>query len=230
MCGRYASARSVDDIASAFGISDGDVDAPPAADWNIAPTKPVGVVLMRAGRRALTSARWGLVPSWASDPSIGARLINARLETVAEKPAFRDALATRRCLLPADGWYEWATRPDGSRQPYYLAPGDGDVLAFAGLWDVWYDAEGKPLVSTTIVTGPAPDDLRFVHDRSPVVLDADRWTRWLDPGTTVPEAVLSPTAPGTVVPRTVSDAVGDVRVNGPELTVEVEVPEQQSLF
>ena len=230
MCGRYASARSVDDIASAFGISDQDVDAPPAADWNVAPTKQVGVVLVRDGSRILTNARWGLVPSWASDPSIGTRLINARMETVTEKPAFRDALAARRCLLPADGWFEWATRPDGSRQPYYLAPADGALLAFAGLWEIWYDGEGKPLVSTTIVTGPAPEDLRFVHDRAPVVLARERWSAWLDSGEAGPEALLSPTAAGVVVPRTVSDAVGDVRTNGPELTVEVEVPEQQSLF
>ena len=230
MCGRYASARSVDDIASAFGLTDDDVDAPPAADWNIAPTKPVGVVLVRGERRVLTTARWGLVPSWASDPSIGSRLINARLETISEKPAFRDALASRRCLVPADGWYEWASRPDGSRQPYYLAPGDDAILAFAGLWELWYDAEGRPLVSTTIVTGPAPEDLRVVHDRAPVVLDAGRWTEWLDPATTTPESMLTPTPAGVVVPRTVSDAVGDVRVNGPELTAEVAVPEQQSLF
>jgi putative SOS response-associated peptidase YedK len=230
MCGRYASARSVDDIASAFGISADDVDAPPAADWNVAPTKSVGVVLSRKGGRVLTSARWGLVPSWASDPSMGARLINARLETVAEKPAFRDALASRRCLLPVDGWYEWAPRSDGSRQPYYLAPADGRLLAFASLWEVWYDAEGQPLVTTTVITGAAPDDLRFVHDRAPVVLNADRWTRWLDPRTSFPDALLSPTGAGTVIPRTVSDAVGDVRANGPELTVEVDVPEQEPLF
>jgi len=230
MCGRYASARSVDDIASEFGISETDVDAPPAADWNIAPTKPVAVVLVRRDRRVLTSARWGLVPSWASDPAIGNRLINARLETIGEKPAFRDALAARRCLLPADGWYEWATRPDGSRQPYYLAPADGGLIAFAGLWEVWYDGEGRPLVSTTIVTGPAPDDLRAVHDRAPVVLDRHQWAGWLDPSTHAPQLLIAPTKAGEVVPRTVSDAVGDVRTNGPELTVETVVPEQPSLF
>ena len=227
MCGRYASARSVDDIAAAFGIQEADVDAPPAADWNVAPTKPVGVVVMRDGRRVLTSARWGLVPSWASDPSIGSRLINARLETLADKPAFRDALAARRCLLPADGWYEWATRPDGTRQPYYLAPDDGRQIAFAGLWEVWYDAERRPLVTTTIVTGPAPADLRFVHDRAPVLLDRAEWSAWLDAATDVS---LQPTRPGLVTPRTVSDGVGDVRNNGPELTDEVDVPEQQALF
>jgi putative SOS response-associated peptidase YedK len=227
MCGRYASARSVDDIAAAFGIHDDGVDAPPAADWNVAPTKPVPVVLVRDGRRVLTAARWGLVPSWASDPSIGGRLINARLETVADKPAFREAFAARRCLLPADGWYEWATRPDGTRQPYFLAPGEGGPIAFAGLWEVWYDAEHRPWVTTTIVTGPAPEDLRFVHDRAPVVMDPQLWADWLDP--TAPP-VVEPTPAGLVLPRTVSAAVGDVRNNGPELTGAVDVPEQQALF
>jgi putative SOS response-associated peptidase YedK len=227
MCGRYASARSVDDIAAAFGIQDDDVDVPPAADWNVAPTKPVAIVLERRGRRVLTSARWGLVPSWATDPTIGSRLINARLETVADKPAFREALAARRCLLPADGWYEWATRPDGSRQAYYLTPPDARPLAFAGLWEVWYDAERRPLLTTTIVTGPAPDDLRSVHDRAPVVLDRDHWAEWLDAASTV---LPEPTRSGLVVPRTVSEAVGDVRNNGPELTAGVNVPEQEALF
>lgn len=253
MCGRYASARSVDDIAAAFGLHDDDVEAEPAADWNVAPTKPVPAVLVRGNRRVLTCVRWGLVPGWADDPSIGARLINARIETVADKPAFRAALELRRCLLPADGWYEWAkptpnlgggrgggrewAKPTpllgggrGGGQPYYLAPADGRVLAFAGLWETWYDADGRPLVSATILTGPAPADLAAVHDRAPVVLPAERWAAWLDPRTTDAARLLEPTPVGTVVPRPVSDAVGDVRNNGPELIEPVVVPEQTALF
>src|SRR4051812_44049721 len=117
MCGRYASARSVDDIAGAFGITDADVDDDlPAADWNVAPTKTVPVVLVRDGALSLTGLRWGLVPSWVQSTSApstpgGSTLFNARIETVTEKPAFRDAVRRRRCLLPADGWYEWARRP-----------------------------------------------------------------------------------------------------------------------
>ena len=230
MCGRYASARSVDDIASAFGISSDDVDDVPAPDWNVAPTKPVAAVLVRSGRRTLTKLRWGLVPSWASDPSVGSRMINARLETAAEKPAFRDALAARRCLLPADGWYEWQARPDGQRQPHYLAPPDGHVLALAGLWEVWRDAEGRPLRSTTIVTGPAPTDLADIHDRAPVVVPPELWDAWLDPELTDAAGLLAPTRTGVVVPRPVSDAVGDVRSNGPQLVEPVPVAEQPPLF
>ena len=229
MCGRYASARSVDDIASAFGIHDEGVDAPPAPDWNVAPTKPAAMVLVRTQTRVLTHARWGLVPSWASDPSVGVRMINARIETVAEKPAFRDALVARRCLLPADGWYEWTTRPDGSRQPYYLTPPDGRVLALAGLWEVWRDAEGRALVSTTILTGPAPSDLATIHDRAPVVLDGDAWRDWLDPDGD-PRTLLRPTPSGVVVAHPVSPLVGDVRENGAHLVEPAAVVEQPPLF
>src|SRR3954447_5317758 len=169
MCGRYASARSVQDLAVAFGIREDHVESTLVADWNVAPTKPISAVLDRGAGPVLTSVRWGLVPSWADDPSIGPRLINARLETAWEKPAFRAALSDRRCLIPADGWYEWATRPDGSRQPYFLTRDDGELIAFAGLWEVWRDADGRPLPTATILTGPAPDDLRDVHDRAPVL-------------------------------------------------------------
>lgn len=229
MCGRYASARSVDDIASAFGIRDADVDAGIAPDWNVAPTKQVPVVLVRNGRRVLTPLRWGLVPSWATDPSIGARLINARIETVAEKPAFRDALTTRRCVVPADGWYEWQQRPDGERQPHFLRPADGGTLAFAGLWETWYDAEGRPLRSVTIITGPAPRDLAAIHDRAPVVLDADAWRDWLDSDGD-PRTCLRPTPSGVVVAHPVSSLVGDVRENGAHLVEPAAVVEQPPLF
>jgi len=232
MCGRYASARSVQDLAVAFGIRDEQVEADVAADWNVAPTKPIAVVLDRGAGVVLTTVRWGLVPSWADDPSIGSRLINARLETAWEKPAFRSSLAERRCLVPADGWYEWAALPDGSRQPYFLSRDDGEVLAFAGLWDVWRDAEGRPLPTATILTGAAPPDLRTVHERAPVVLPPSSWARWLDRASGADDVreVLRPTSPGVVRPRPVGPDVGDVRANGPGLVEPVEVVEQPPLF
>lgn len=229
MCGRYASARSVQDLAETFGIGADDAEGVADPDWNVAPTKPVTAVLERSGRRTLQIMRWGLVPSWASDQAIGSRLINARLETVEQKPAFRDALAARRCLLPADGWYEWAQQPDGTRQPYYMAPTDGSVLALAGLWERWYDAEGRLLVTTTIVTGPAPPDLRAIHDRAPLVVTREDWDAWLDARTSA-ATLLIPTQEGVVHAHPVSPDVGDVRINGPQLTAAVLLPEQTTLF
>lgn len=231
MCGRYASARSVDDLASTFGVSGDDIDELPAADWNIAPTKPVPAVLLRDGRTVLTTLRWGLVPSWAPTPE-GPTLFNARVETVMDKPAFRDPVRRRRCLLPADGWYEWARLPDGRRVPHFLTRRDRDIVAFAGVWDSWRDAEGRVIVSTAILTGAAAVDLAGVHDRAPVVLDRTKWSDWINPATSVEQlaALLVPTAEGVAEAWPVGDAVGDVRATGPGLTTRVAVDEQPSLF
>jgi putative SOS response-associated peptidase YedK len=238
MCGRYASARSVDDIAGAFGIAADDVDDDlPAADWNVAPTETVPAVLVRDGRRTLTALRWGLVPSWAASPADGATpgrstLFNARIETVTDKPAFRDAVRRRRCLLPADGWYEWARLPDGRRVPHFLTtPGD-DLVALAGLWESWRDADGRELRSTVVLTGAAPPDLTHVHDRAPVVLEPAQWRRWLEPSSTEQDirALLRPTPRDLIRVWPVSDRVGDVRANGPDLAAPVSVDEQPTLF
>jgi putative SOS response-associated peptidase YedK len=238
MCGRYASARSVDDITGAFGISTGDVDEPlPDADWNVAPTKQVAAVVARDGRPALTALRWGLVPSWVASPAggatqPGATLFNARLETVVDKPAFRDAIRRRRCLLPADGWYEWARFDDGRRIPHFLSAADGGLLALAGIWEEWRDAEGRVLRSTAILTGAAPPDLAHVHDRAPMVLERSAWSQWLDPGApeTVVRGLLQPTPSGTIRLWPVADRVGDVRENDSRLTTPVAVDEQPPLF
>jgi putative SOS response-associated peptidase YedK len=180
--------------------------------------------------RVLRLARWGLVPSWAKDVSIGSRLINARSETIAEKPAFRRAFASRRCLVPATGYYEWH-RAAGSRrgQPYYIHrgehPGVGPVLVFAGLYEVWRGG-AEPLITFTILTtGPAVG-LEFLHDRSPVVLPASAWDRWLDPDTADQEALrglLAPAPAGVVTAYPVGSAVGDVRIQGAGLIEPVEL-------
>jgi putative SOS response-associated peptidase YedK len=231
MCGRYASARSVDDIAGAFGIRDDDVDASPAPDWNIAPTTTVTAVVHAGDRPVLTSLRWGLVPSWSDGPQAMTSLFNARAETIAEKPAFRDAVRRRRCLLPADGWYEWARSPDGHRVPHFLSGADGSLLAFAAVWEEWLDAERRPLRSAAIVTRPAPDALRQVHDRAPVVLPPAAWTRWLDPATPVEHALAVLRAdPPQIRLWPVGDAVGDVRARGSALAEPVTVAVQPSLF
>lgn len=229
MCGRYAAARSVDDIAGAFGIRDDDIRAVPVADWNVAPTKDVPVVVEHQDRRLLTLMRWGLVPSWADDPGVGARMINARVETIREKPAFRDVVERRRCLLPATGWYEWQVRPDGARQPHFLRLRDGGGLAFAGVWDTWRDGEDRLLVTAAILTGAAPEGLADIHDRSPVVLGPEEWAGWLAAGPVDP-ALLHPTPAGLVVAHPIGSAIGDVRNNGPELSEPVTLDEQTSLF
>jgi putative SOS response-associated peptidase YedK len=185
--------------------------------------------------RELRVVRWGLVPFWAKDVSIGSRLINARAETVSEKPAFRRAFAKRRCLLPADGYYEWqraaavADSPaanGAAKQPYYIHRADGRPLAFAGLYELWRDRavpEDDPdawLWSATIITTSAPDELGRIHDRMPMIIDPASWADWLDPGNTASSdlrSLLVPAAAGGLESYPVSTAVNSVRHNGPEL-------------
>jgi len=251
MCGRYASFRDAQDLADAFAVAPPDVaeDArllPPS--WNVAPTDAVRVVVERAPKdapqeraeavRSLRLARWGLVPGWAKDPSVGARMINARVETVTTKPAFRRAAAARRCLVPAEGYYEWQARP--RKQPFWIHRADGGPLAFAGLYEFWRDpsrADDDPdrwLVTMTIVTGGAPTDdpaLAAIHDRQPVMLDPARWDAWLDPDLTDLDRVQdllrrsAGAAPGLVA-TPVSTDVSSVANDGPHLVepVELDVP------
>jgi len=229
MCGRYASFREAQDLADAFAVAPPDVaeDAlllPPS--WNLAPTDPVRIVVEREQddqvRRSLRVARWGLVPGWAKDPSVGSRMINARVETLTTKPAFRKAAASRRCLVPAEGYYEW------QEQPFWIHPADGGPLAFAGLYEFWRDrerADDDPLrwlVTMTIVTGGAPTNdpaLAAIHDRRPVILDPSRWGLWLDPATSDPDTVLDllhDPAP-SLVATPVSTQVNKVGTDGPQL-------------
>src|SRR5262249_45458077 len=161
-------------------------------------------------------ARWGLVPSWARDASGAARMINARAETVATARAYATSFASRRCLVPADGWYEWVRRSSKERQPYFMTRLDGAVLAFAGLWTVW----GDQLLTCAIVTTAAVGELATVHDRMPLVLPRDRWREWLDGDAARASTLLTPPSPeavGMLEVRPVGVAVGDVRNDGPGL-------------
>jgi len=148
--------------------------------YNIAPSQPV-LVIPNRGPRRLRPARWGLVPHWAADPAIGHRLINARAETLATRPAFRDAVALRRCLIPADGFYEWQRAGGRRTQPFYVRRRDGSPFAFAGLWDVWRAPDGERIASCTIVTTDSNALLAPIHDRMPVILDEVAYDAWLDP-------------------------------------------------
>jgi len=238
MCGRYASSRSPEDLVEEFEVERVEVERVLDPDFNVAPSKQVYAILTRAHRdeeiphRSLRLLTWGLVPSWAKDPSIGNRMINARLETAAQKPAFRRAFARRRCLVPADGYYEWYTpqaSPTGGRprkQPFYIHRTDGRSLALAGLYEFWKPTDADPddpaswLTTMTLLTTTAPDDTGRIHDRAPLMIDREHWAAWLDPATTDPGQVmglLTPAAPGPLEAYPVSTAVNNVRNNGPGL-------------
>jgi putative SOS response-associated peptidase YedK len=220
MCGRYASTRVRQDLIDIFDI-EGDEAEELEPDYNVAPTKPVPVVLTRDVRE-LHIARWGLVPFWAKDASIGARMINARVETAHEKPAFRRSFALHRCLVPADGYYEWETTEEGVKQPHFIRPADGGVLPMAGLYAVWRspEAPGGRLLTCTVITTEATDDLGRIHDRMPMLVEPERFAAWLDPSLTHPDEVRSllvPAAEGRLESYPVSTAVNKVTNNGPEL-------------
>ena len=243
MCGRYASSRRPEDLVEEFEIEDNRVVTALEPDYNVAPTKEVYAVVERPPRtgesgeerppeRQLRVLRWGLVPSWAKDPSIGNRMINARMETVAEKPAFKRAFAKRRCLLPADGYFEWyptqqLTKSGKPRkQPFFIRPKDGGVLAMAGLYEIWKDPtrdEDDPdrfRWTCTVLTTQAEDTLGRIHDRMPLMVEPDRWGSWLDAGNSAKDDLLRllvPAAPGRLEAFPVSRAVGNVKNNGPEL-------------
>lgn len=237
MCGRYASSRSPEDLVEEFEVVADRTPAPLAADYNVAPTKEVYAVVERPPtkdspeppERQLRVLTWGLVPSWAKDPSIGNRMINARMETVADKPAYKRAFAVRRCLLPADGYFEWyptsQTTKAGKpvKQPFFIRPADGGVLAMAGLYEIWRDpsrAEDDPerfRWTCTVLTTEAEDSLGHIHDRMPLMVERDRWSQWLDPRVGGELSLLVPAAPGSLEAYPVSKAVGNVRNNGPEL-------------
>src|SRR6516225_6529849 len=246
MCGRYASARKRQDLLEEFRIERDRVVDDLEPDYNVAPTKPVYAVLTRGERgstagtgaaggqandvaRELRVLRWGLVPSWAKDPAIGSRMINARVETVDSKPSFRSAFTKRRCLLPADGFYEWIkVEQDGKtrKQPYYIRRADDGELAFAGLYELWRDKsqpDDHPLAwlwTTVIITTTAPDEAGRIHDRMPMVIDPAQWGDWLDQANNDPSRVhplLVPAAASGLVSYPVGIDVNYVRNNGPGL-------------
>lgn len=225
MCGRYASTRSAADLSALFEAIDetGDVLVP---DYNVAPTDPVAIVRLtaRSPQRVLSVARWGLVPAWAKDARGAARMINARVETVATSRAYASSFERRRCLVPADGWYEWLKREEGGKQPYFMTLRDGGSLAFAGLWSVWGPAD-KRLLTCSVITVPAAGEMALVHDRMPLALPPQRWQAWLRDADAKP--LLAPAPPeflSAIEMRPVGTAVGDVRNDGPDLVREVSAP------
>lgn len=181
MCGRYRLSRRKQVVEEYFDSVSGEVDWIPR--YNIAPTQPIPVIRQNPKEpiRELSLVRWGFIPSWAKDPSVAVKMINARSETADTKPAFRDALKSRRCLIPADGFYEWA-RTGKSKQPYCFEVDEGELFAFAGIWDRWKDPSGKLVETCSILTMTPNTVTSPVHDRMPVILDPEGYDLWLDPG------------------------------------------------
>ena len=221
MCGRFVSASPPDEIARYF-----DAEAPEALlepSYNVAPTNDIYAVLDDGGVRRLDAFHWGLVPIWAKDPRQGSKMINARAETLAAKNAYKPAFKRRRCIIPADGFYEWKKIPgQKTKQPHFIHRPDGEPLAFAGLWEVWRgpDKQGDPLRSCTIVTTSANETMQPLHDRMPVILPASAWEQWLDPANDDIETLgklLVPAPPELIVTHPVSTEVNSVRNKGAEL-------------
>jgi putative SOS response-associated peptidase YedK len=187
MCGRFTLTQSAEVIAERF-----DLDEVPrfVPGYNIAPTQPVPVLrTIKATKRQFDYLYWGLIPSWSKDPTIGARLINARSETVTEKPAFRTAFKRRRCLILADGSYEWQ-KTGSKKQPYYFHLTDHRLFGFAGLWEHWHSPTGDEIESCTILTTAANDSMRPIHDRMPIILQPQDYELWLDPAMQTSERLL----------------------------------------
>ncbi len=194
MCGRFTLRHTAEEVAARF-----EAEVLPLLEprYNVAPTQPVTVVTQN-GARHLAQFQWGLIPSWAKDPKIGSRMINARAETLAEKPAYRTALQRRRCLIPADGFYEWkeADNPEeGGRTPMYFHRRDNGLFAFAGLWDEWHAPDGSPLRSCTIITGTPNPLIAPIHDRMPMILREESEEAWLDGDLRDPDALTALLAP-----------------------------------
>ncbi len=199
MCGRYTLQTKRIDLARELGVPESDLlELPPR--WNIAPSQPVPILRARSGRGAAGTeaalVAWGLIPEWASDPRIANNLINARMESLAEKPAFADSFRERRCLVPADGFYEWAPLGgDGPRYPHYIRLASGRPFTFAGLWSRWRDPTGAPRETCTIVTRPPNEAIARLHDRMPAILAPEARAAWLDSVQRDPKALLDLLSP-----------------------------------
>ena len=241
MCGRFVTASSPALLADRFAVDEVAIERDAEPNYNVAPREQVAVVREREGRRVLSRVRWGLVPSWAKDPSVGDRMINARAEGLATKSAYKRSFAKKRCIIPADGFYEWRvvappSTPKGrpKKQPAFIHRRDGEPMAFAGLWDVWkvpesleIDGVGADgwLRSCVIVTTRANDLLAPLHDRMPVLLPEEAWASWLDPANDDVERLaelLIPAPDADLEFWPVSTAVNKADNNGPELVEPVE--------
>lgn len=218
MCGRFTLFDSSASVAEGFGLGDAP-SLPPR--YNIAPSQEVAAVRIppEGSAKELVLLRWGLIPSWAKDPSIGNRMINARSETAAEKPSFRSAIRRRRCLVPANGFYEWK-RTIGRKQPYFIGMRDRKIFAFGGIWEAWEGAGGEAVLSCALLTTGPNDLLRPIHDRMPVIIAPGDFDLWLSPEVQDPEAIaplFQPFPPEEMTAYPVRTAVNNPKTDAPDL-------------
>lgn len=242
MCGRFAQSKMEDALVEEYGITGAVPTSPLPASWNIAPTKDIYIIRedQNSHARELGTASWGLIGSWHKD-ALAARAsqshaINARSESVFEKPTFRDAVRKRRCLVPADGYYEWATAlgPYRPKQPFYISSPDNHSLSFAGIWNEWVSPNGELIESVAIITRESVGELATIHSRMPVILPKDRWEPWMDPSLTDADHLrklmeYSDLYEGLRL-YAVSNSVNSVAHNGPELIKPITLGEPQTLF
>ena len=215
MCGRFAITLPDDAMAALFDAAPAN-DLPHIPNYNVCPTNQIHTVTSDEGRRRLRPMRWGFIPHWYKTPTDGPLLINARADTIAEKPAFRAACRERRCLVPASGFYEWTKDEDGKRLPWYIYPSQGEILAFAGVWQVW-DKGDETLTTCAIVTTDANAAISAIHHRMPVVLAREDWSKWLGEDGKGAASLMQP-APGDALSfHRVDPRVNSNRASGPEL-------------
>ena len=215
MCGRFVITLPDEALARLFDAVPGN-DLPEGPRYNVCPTQPVTVAVSEGGQRRLRAMRWGFLPHWYKTPTDGPLLINARAETVAEKPAFRAACRERRCLVPADGFYEWTKDAEGKRLPWYIARADGAPLVFAGIWQDW-ERDGLAFTTVAIVTCAASPDMAALHHRQPVSLEPADWSLWLGEAGKGAAALMVPPAEGTLAWHRVDPRVNSNRAQGPDL-------------
>ena len=235
MCGRYTLIKLADFINVFPWIHPPEEE--PLPRYNIAPSQPI-LAVANDEKHQMRFYHWGLVPSWAKDPSVGYRMINARAETISTKPAYRSAFKRRRCIIPADGFYEWRKEPDGkTRTPMYIRMKDSRPFAFAGLWEVWRSEDGSELPTCTIITGLPNELVANIHDRMPVILSQEDCKRWLDPGEQPADALmglLKPYPAEEMDASPVGRAVNNPRHDSPKciqsVADQLKDPEQPTLF
>jgi putative SOS response-associated peptidase YedK len=215
MCGRFVLEAGEAAIRALFGYETGAEPFPPR--YNIAPTQPVAIVREQHNRRELSLVRWGLVPWWVKAPAAFPLIINARSEDITTKPAFRDAIRYRRCLFPVSGFYEWKKAAGKAKQPYFIRPADGGIVAFAGLWETWSHPEGGDIDTGAIITAPANAELSDVHHRMPVAIRPEDWDCWLGGDTRDALKLLRSAPDGSFVLHQVGERVNRADQDGPDL-------------